>query len=189
MEYCITLITLSRMRISADTIDGPTAGNSLLNSARRSAAEILPLAIVDLETVIRLHYLRHSFEYYEGHLTSFLTTMCNIAMESRSTGSADALVAEAREHVRSTLVLCLKGLADQGKHVYIAAVICRLLLDRQTSEDLNLLRAHIGIDILEDRSMLGQPVYSSYPLETGTKHDVDSSRLETLLREHNLKVQ
>ena len=189
MEYNITLVTLSRVRISADTIDGPTANNSLVNSARRAAAEIMPLAVVNLETVIRLHYIRHSFEFYEGHLTGFLTTMCNIAMESRLAGSTDSLEADAREHLRSTLVLCLRGLADQGKHVHIAAVICRLLLDRQIPEDLNLLGAHVGMDILGDRSVLGQPVHSAYLLETGTANDSDSSRLENLLREHNLKVQ
>lgn len=189
MEYHIALVTLSRMRISEDSIDGPTASNSLVSSARRAAAEILPLAIINLETVIRLHYVRHSFEYYEGHLTGFLTNMCNIAMESRMSESADTLESDSREHMRSTLVLCLRGLAHQGKHVHIAGVICKLLLERQMPEDLNLFGAHIGVDMLDDRSMLGQRVYSAYPLDSGNMKDADSSRLERILREHNLEVQ
>ena len=189
MEYYTALITLSRIRISADTIDGPTAGNSLTCSARRAAAQNLSRAIVRLETIIRLHFLRHSHEYYEGHLTGVLTTMCNIAMESCLAGSKDYTEAEVLEHRRSTLILCLKGLADQGKHVHIAAVICRLLLDRQIPEDLDLLGAHIGMDVLNDRSMLGQPVYSAYPLEPATMEDTDSSRLENLLRGNNLELQ
>ena len=188
MEYHVALITLSRMRISTDTIDGPTAGNSLVSSARRAVTEVLPIAIVNLETVIRLHYIRHSFEYYEAHLTGFLTTMCNIVMESRSTGSAEPLEPEAHEHLRSTLVLCLKGLADQGKHVHIAAMICELLLKRLLPEDLVLLGAHIGVDI-EDKSLLRQRVHSAYPLGPGTMNDEDSSRLENLLGEHNIEAR
>ena len=114
--------------------------------------------------------------------------MCNIAMESRFNGSAGGLDADPREHLRLTLALCLEGLADQGKHVRIAAVMCRLLIDRQIPEDLNLLGAHTGMDILEDRSMLGQPVHSAYPLGTGTMNGADSSRLESLLMKHKLKV-
>lgn len=110
-------------------------------------------------------------------------------MEPCSTGSEGSAEAEVREHRRSTLILCLKGLADQGKHAHIAAVICILLLDRQTLEDLDLIGAHIGTDFLEDRSMLGQLVHSAYPLQTGTMNDVDSTRLETLLRENNLELQ
>ena len=189
MEYCITLIKLSRVHVSADTVDSPTAGNSLVNSARRAAAGILPVAIIKLETIIRLHFLRHSFEYYEGHLTGVLTTMCNIAMESCFAGSDNYPEAEVREHRRSTLILCLKGLADQGKHVHIAAVICRLLLDGQLPEDLSFLEAYIGTDILKDRIMLEQPVHSAYPLEMGTMNDANSSRLEKLLWEHNLELQ
>ena len=189
MEYYTALITLSRIRISSDTIGGPTAGNSLACSARRAAVEILPHAIVRLETIIRLHFLRHSFEYYEGHLTGFLTTMCSIVMALCLAGREESPDAEVLEHRRSTLILCLQGLAAQGKHVHIAAVICRLLLDRQMPVDLDLLGAHIGTDLLEDRSMLGQPVYSAFPLETATMDDADSSRLENLLRENNLKLQ
>ena len=189
MEYCITLIQLSRIRISADTVDGPTAGYALVDSARRTAATLLPLATIKLETIIRLYFLRHSFEYYEGHLTGFLTTMCNIAMKSCSAGSENSPEANVGEHRRSTLILCLKGLADQGKHVHIAAVICRLLLDKQIPEDLDVLRAHIGMDILKDKSMLEQPVYSAYPLDMTTMDNGDRSRLENLLRENNLELQ
>lgn len=66
MEYYLTLIKLSCIRISGDTVDGPTAGDSLAISARRAAARILPLATIKLETIIRLYFLRHSFEYDEA---------------------------------------------------------------------------------------------------------------------------
>lgn len=111
MQYQFTLITLARIHISLDTINGPTDSNALVSYARRAAAELVPLAIVNLETVIRLHYARHSFECYEGHLTGFLMTMCSIAMESPVVGRADSLESDASEHLRLTLVLCMEGLA------------------------------------------------------------------------------
>lgn len=112
IEYYITLITLLHIHISADTIIGLIASNSLVNSTRRATAEVLPLAIVNLETIIYLYYIWHSFKYYDGHLTTFLITIYNITMESRFTSSVGALDADAHEHLRSTLALCLRGLAN-----------------------------------------------------------------------------
>ena len=154
MEHYITLVIHSRMRISADTIDGPIASNSPVSSARRAAADILPLDTVNLETVIRLHYLQHSFEYYQDPRKAFLTTMGHIDKVSRVAGSADSLEANFHEHLHSALVPCWKGLKYQGKQANITSMICRLLLDRQLPENLNLLGAHTGMGSLDDRSVL-----------------------------------
>lgn len=180
MEYHGVMIILSRMHISESATDADAA---LVETAHEAAAETLPQAVVQFETVIRLYYLRHSFEYYDGYLAHFLSILVDIVMESRVDNTSDP------EHARSTLVLCLKGLADQGRHVYIAGVIWKLLCDRQTPEHLNILGSYVALDMLDDRSTLGQRVYSAYPLAMGVTEDLDASRLENLTKGHDLEDQ
>lgn len=182
MEYHIVLIALSRMHILEAT-KGSLTGNlvSLVASAHEAAGETLAHASIQFETVMRLYYLRHSFEYCDTYLTHSLNMLCNMVMESRASGCSSQH-ADASEHLRSTLVLSLKGLADQGRHIYITAVIFKLLCDRQTPDDLNLLGTYVGLDNLENRSTFEERVHSAYPLETSTANNPEPSRLENIVR-------
>jgi hypothetical protein len=47
---------------------------------------------------------------------------------------------ETLKILRATLILCVKGLFDQGQHIFISSVICRLMQDRMTEKDMNELR-------------------------------------------------
>lgn len=59
---------------------------------------------------------------------------------NRSSISPDDV--EALETLRATLLLAVKGLYDQGQHVYVSSVMCRLIRDHMTKKDMTALRRY-----------------------------------------------
>lgn len=157
---------------------------SLLATARASAAESAISAITQLETVIRLYFLRHSFEYYDGFLTLSLSSLANIVMERRRNSNSNSWEPEASEHLKSTLVLCFKGLVEQAQCSYVSAVICKFLYEMQTPEDANLIRSYVDMSILHDRSAFEHNVHSAFPIEVGTADEPMTATLEDLMARH-----
>lgn len=186
MEYYVVLICMAQMRVLKSEGTVTEEEDELVVVARNTAAQTLPYAVVRLETVIRLYYLRHSFKFCDTYMTYFLSMLVNIVMESKSGKLVAFKEKDSLEHLRSTLVLCLQGLADQGRHAHVTAVICKLLLERQAPEDANMLGGYIPLDILETRSTMDERVYSAYPLQSGMAENPDASRLENLVKKYNL---
>lgn len=185
MEYYVMHIAMSRMQILET--QGPSTVTKCSAAARNASAEVLPYAVIRLETLIRLYYLRHSFEHCDTFIVYFLSTLVNIIMDSKRGRQVAFRETDSLEHLRSTLVLGIKGLADQGHHIYLAAVIGRLLVERQAPEDINMLAKHISMDTLDARPATGWHVHSAYPLHTGmSDEDPDISRLENLFKDHSL---
>lgn len=181
MEYYVVLIRMSQIQILKPKGPAIADKDEIWVTARKTAAETLSHAVIRLETVIRLYYLRHSFEFCDTYMTYPLCTLANIVMKAKS-GRQMALFHEASdslEHLRSTLVLCLRGLAEQSRHAHMAGVTFRLLFERQTPEDADIIRRYIPLDILEDRSAMDHPVHSACLLHAdGANENPDMSRLD-----------
>ena len=167
MEYHVVLIRMSQMQILKRRGPATAEEDKLWAAARKTAAETLPHAVIQLETVMRLYYLRHSFEYCDIYMSYFLWTLANIVMEflrGKQAIPAFKEVPDSPEHLWSTLVLCLNGMANQGRYSHMVGFICRLLFKRQTPEDATIIRRYIPLDILEDQSAMAQHVHSACPL-------------------------
>ena len=190
MEYYVVLMRMSQIPILKSKGSPKAAEDEIWATARKRAAETLSHAVIRLETVIRLYYLRHSFEFCDTYMTYPLWTLANTLMKAKS-GRQMAVFHEAPdslEHLRSTLVLCLRGLADQSRHAHMAGVIFRLLFERQTPEDADIIGRYIPLDILEDRSAMDHPVRSACPLHAdGANENPDMSRPEDLANKHSLE--
>ncbi|KAI5867928.1 hypothetical protein GGS23DRAFT_591738 [Durotheca rogersii] len=100
---------------------------------------IIRYAEVRLETLLRLYYLRHSFECYDPLLMQYLMLLGDTTLEKLH----NATEPEDLEALRSTLVLCAKGLYDQGHNYHIAVLVFRLMRDRMKENDFDLLRTHL----------------------------------------------
>lgn len=165
---------------------------------------IITHAEVRLETLVRLYYLRHSFEAYDPLLMHWLMFLGDAILQKLDgTGgtptTAMAMTPTNFESLRSTLILCAKGLYDQKRNYHIAAIVFRLLRDRMKANDVDLLRTHIfstpspssssasGGD--DDTPLMMQYVQAQWlaPIVTkpdGDSNDVTRRSLDYLLREY-----
>ncbi|EEY16834.1 predicted protein [Verticillium alfalfae VaMs.102] len=71
-----------------------------------------------LDVLVRLYYLRHGFESWNDSLPTWLLYLAQLCI--RDLARADDPLAD--EATVSTLMLCAKGLQDQGRSLYIARV-------------------------------------------------------------------
>ncbi|KAM0553309.1 hypothetical protein ACHAPJ_007322 [Fusarium lateritium] len=107
------------------------------------------------ETLLRIHYLRHSFEYGNMMLTRFLAMLAFLALnklealvtesgsEKRSS-SLDVGDTDPKE-ARATLLIAQKGLSDQGRGYYLPKTLLQDVLHHMTPSDANLLQSYITI--------------------------------------------
>ncbi|RGP76968.1 nitrate assimilation regulatory nira [Fusarium longipes] len=107
------------------------------------------------ETILRIHYLRHSFEYGNMMLTRFLSMLAfltlnklsNLTTESRDnqkTSGLDVGDTDPKE-ARATLIMAQKGLSDQGRGYYLPKALLRDVLGHMTASDATILQSIIAI--------------------------------------------
>lgn len=81
---------------------------------QQKSSDAITEAKVGLETLVRLYFLRHSFDTCDMFMCNFLLYVANIAIEVLSTIASDAPTVEA---YRSTLVLCAQVRNSQPKPI------------------------------------------------------------------------
>ncbi|KAK2926338.1 hypothetical protein FoTM2_013203 [Fusarium oxysporum f. sp. vasinfectum] len=107
------------------------------------------------ETILRVHYLRHSFEYGNMMLAQFLAMLALLALtkldvltardssepevSSMDVGDTDPRAAKA------TLFIAQKGLSDQGRGYYLPKRVLEEVLSRMTPSDSSVLQSFITI--------------------------------------------
>ncbi|RKK78612.1 hypothetical protein BFJ69_g5365 [Fusarium oxysporum] len=109
------------------------------------------------ETILRIHYLRHSFEYGNMMLTRFLSMLAFLSLnkiesltastkpEHTITGSGlDVGDTDPRE-ARATLLIAQKGLSDQGRGYYLPKTLLWDILTNMTASDATILQSFITI--------------------------------------------
>ncbi|KAM0457974.1 hypothetical protein ACHAO4_002695 [Trichoderma viride] len=152
---------------------------------KETASSTASHAASRLETVTRLYYIRHSFEYCDSFLTIHLSFVAGAAMDAlKATPAHEASTARS---LKSTIILSLKGLYEQGQHIHLTSVIYRLLRDRLEPKDLELLQNHVDWDPLApEEPLLVQYAQSHYPLTMGSKEaDPNDARLENLVKQYD----
>jgi hypothetical protein len=167
MEYCVLLFKVAQMVPEERELRLLTGAKAVHNDTRPPQA--VAYALRCLETVLRLYYLRHSFEHTVTFLTYFLSILANMTIESMNSDSVSPDDVETLKILRATLILAVKSLFDQGQHVYVSSVICRLLRHRMTDEDLNALRRHTTWE--DDQPLVPQYVRSAFPVIVNLDED------------------
>jgi hypothetical protein len=168
MEYCVLLFKVAQM-VPDEMEWRPLIGLKAVDDDTRSRKAVA-YALRCLETVLRLYYLRHSFEHTDTFLTYFLSILANMTIENMNSDSVSSDDVETLKILRATLILAVKGLYDQGQHVYVSSVICRLMRDRMTDKDMNALRRHTTWE--DNQPLVPQYVRSAFPV-TIVKQDED----------------
>ncbi|KAK4180196.1 hypothetical protein QBC36DRAFT_384517 [Triangularia setosa] len=107
------------------------------------------------ETLLRLYYLRHGFEALDTFIMMSLMTMAFITTKELEDirFSVQPYSEERKAHInslRATLVLCAKGLYDQGKSYYLSQTIFRLVRGGMHVNEKELLREYAALPEEED---------------------------------------
>ncbi|KAJ4020477.1 hypothetical protein NW766_001964 [Fusarium irregulare] len=133
LHYCYVLVQLYEILAP----EGKTK-SSLVQFDEEELFQSLSKYRAHFETILRIHYLRHSFGYGNMMLTRFLAMLAFLTLNK-----LDYLVTEPREalkssaldigdtdpkEVRATLLIAQKGLSDQGRGYYLPNILLQDVL-------------------------------------------------------------
>ena len=168
--------TCPRAALPFDSAAGP--------ATTTSATGVASLAILRMETLIRLYYLRHSFAFPDCFLICHLSLLTRATVESISNAyRLSPPDASALRALRSTLFLCIKGANDQSQHIYISVVIYKLLCDSMTSQDIDTLKASVALtEPAEDDMFLASQCRSNWSLPIVKVESPDDTALDRMVK-------
>src|SRR6478735_8824839 len=148
LHYCYVLIQLYEILASYGNNNSPPL---LLDQDKLQKS--LTQYRAYFETILRIHYLRHSFEYGNMMLTQFLAMLAFLSLnkiesltastkpEHTITGSGlDVGDTDPRE-ARATLLIAQKGLSDQGRGYYLPKTLLWDILTNMTASDATILQS------------------------------------------------
>lgn len=135
-----------------------------------------------LETLLRLYYLRHSFDTLDFFLTHYLGLLGFISLNDIKMNVDSPNINDKR----SLLILCAKGLHDQGQYVYIAQIVFCLVQDGMRQEEANLLKQFVHVEEIEENQLLRlQQIRSQYPVNIVSIDDnAENQRVSNLIKDY-----
>ncbi|PHH59446.1 hypothetical protein CDD81_3176 [Ophiocordyceps australis] len=102
------------------------------------------LALSRLETILRLYFLRHGFDFFDAYLTYFLWLLADSSLNYSVYGSMQDDVGLSA--LQSNLVLSFKGLGDQSRITLVSCVTILILRDRISAEDMKVVKERLRWD-------------------------------------------
>jgi len=114
----------------------------------KTALEIQDQAYICFETIMRIRYLRHSFNAYDAWSLLYLIYLGNLALDSLCSGDPIAAIKlTTAEIVRSTAMICINGLIAQSQSVYAGTLLSRSMIQRLKPAEKSLLGRHLSAGI------------------------------------------
>jgi hypothetical protein len=186
-EFYSAIIMLFDAQLSPLENDGSPLSDNQRSISRDTAAQ----ATAQLETLLRIYYMRHGFEAYDAMLLVHLVHLANLTLarlaQIEQTPDPQKSSLEDTETLRSTLILCLKGLHDQSKNFYLSGVVFDVMTNRPSTENRNLVGKFVPLadsnaeDSAVDRS---QRVISDYVIPVvNLNEEPDAGRLANMVLE------
>lgn len=140
---------------------------------------------------MRIYYLRHGFEMADGYLCHAIYELaCDALAQRRPSSTRQSCFYHPQiltpEEAQGTLILAVKGLADQGKNYYLPKALCHIVEEQMSAEDVGALRQYVpATPDTDSESLYSRRDYvsSQYPLgtseEDGTPHIIRLDRAVT----------
>lgn len=143
-------------------------------------------AAIRFETLARVYYLRHSFEYCDTFLAFFLSMLSKLTFQAMDADPTLVEDEDRRKVARSSLVLAVKGLEQQGCHAYISLVLARMIRNMLDPESIAILASLSGQEGSESQGLeLPQPVRSEWPMAIiKGEEDLGKWRLSQLVKQY-----
>ena len=135
------------------------------------------------ETLLRLYYLRHSFEALDVFMIYFLNLLSYMARKDLQSNIDSSHV----DDIRATLILAVKGLRDQSSHHYLGQVVSHIVRQGMRPEDVELFERSTGYQPTREKlPPKGWQIQSQWPINlTSVIDDPESQRLEKLIKDYN----
>ena len=185
MQYHnLVTLTFSPFLHSESLFNGPEDKTSFQHHMGFSPTKLVATSKACLETLLHMFYHRHGFEAYYMFLLQVLVQLGFDALERLRTSKAHQKWSPAAlKASRATLVLCAKGMHDQGRNYYLAECVFRILRDKMSSEDVSLLKDWAQIKDGEERQrLMTDYVHGEYPIHVvAITQDPTEHRLHRLL--------
>jgi hypothetical protein len=162
-EYHSTIVMLFHTQLSLLQSNS----SDIHRSQYRTAETIIAKATIELESLLRIYYLRHGFETFDALLLTHLAHMSNMVLQRLAHLARHQSSTETNEveYLRSTLILCLKGLYDQSQNFRMSGIVFGAIKNQLSAEDQNLLGRFVTMkdpDIDEEAVHRAEPVLSEY---------------------------
>ena len=166
-------------------------GSPLSEHQRAVARDITAQATAQLESLLRIYYLRHGFEAYDSLLLVHLVHLGNVSLTRLAEIERNPEVLRTSnktvEDLRSTLILCLKGLYDQSKNFYLSGVVLGVMKNRLSAESRNLVGRFITLkdpDADPEPADRSQTIISDYVIPVvNLNEDPEAGRLANMVHE------
>ncbi|CAN9445111.1 unnamed protein product [Alternaria alternata] len=163
----------------------PHDGGAFEIDAGFSPARLYAASKASLQTLLHMFYHRHGFEAYYVFLLQIFVQLGFDSIERLRTPEARQEHFPAKmKATRATLILCAKGLHDQGRNFFLSELVFRILRDKMDPVDVKLLKdwARIEDENRREKLML-EHVHSEYPVNVGSiSSDPTDQRLNRLLQ-------
>lgn len=146
-----------------------------------SPHQVVSDATKNLQTLVRLYYLRHGFDSMDTYIVIPLIDIGYKCIDMMNEKNIPETTLEA---VRSTLFLVATGLFSQRRNHYLAEALFRVVRGRMQPRELSLLKTTIKLedDEPEGRLAMMQTVRSHWPVSVVKKtEDLDSHILKNLV--------
>ncbi|KAF1945718.1 hypothetical protein EJ02DRAFT_396085 [Clathrospora elynae] len=185
MQYhnLVTMTFLPFLESEA-SYNGPDNGVTFQNYAGFSPANLISSSKASLQTLLHLFYHRHGFEAYYIFLLQVLVQLGFDALARlRNPEVKQQILSPLMKATRATLILCAKGLRDQGHNFFLSELVFRILRDKMHPVDVRLLKdwAHIK-DEDEREHLMMEHVHGEYPVNVESiTDDPTNQRLHRLL--------
>jgi hypothetical protein len=166
MEYCLVLINLFEPWMSGPDADITVDSDGPDSDGGPTIRDVGARARARLETLIRLYYLRHSFDSLDVMLIMYLLLLGSISVRVLAPG-AGGDGGDGTQRDASTFLLCAKGLHDQGQNQYLGSLMFNMLSglvdpkNQALVSDLSRIKAEFcGTEVKPEYVHMEWPVYS-----------------------------
>ncbi|KAF6518003.1 hypothetical protein HZS61_002081 [Fusarium oxysporum f. sp. conglutinans] len=144
---------------------------------------VLNEAKIMLETIMRLYYTRHNFEFYDPWIAFALTAIGNAVVADLAEGSDND--PQITAGYRSTLILAAQGLSKQARNYHVSRLLAIQLQKAMKPEDLQLVQTHAMAAYMEDdeQALIAEHSDSLWPIPglAVMTEDPERTRLKNLI--------
>ena len=131
--------------------------STLTQRLGKTPKEVVSDARCYLETLLRLYYLRHSFDALDTYVMHYFGLLGFMSLNDIKTEVGSPI-----NDKLSLLILCAKGFRDQGRYHYVANVILGIIRGAMRPEDDDLFKRHVHVE--EKQLLTLQQIRSQYAL-------------------------
>lgn len=152
---------------------------TLPNGKSKPVRVILDESRVGFETLIRVYYLRHSFETYAPVMVQFLSVLGFLSVQRAMT---EPISPGALKPYQSSVILATLGLSNQAQQAFLANAMFRLLFSKVPPSMTDVTNQYCSLNTSAIVEMQPAHAKSAYPVHmVSINADAEEQRMNRLL--------